>query len=852
MNVIAMSSSPDPTPGPLGDGSTSHGRPGSGWVSRQVSAMAAAWERGERISAAEILARYPDLDTEAAIRLIFEEVCLRREAGLEADTAEVVRRYPRWGDELQALFDCDRLLRPSGALASFPEVGETLGPFRLLSELGRGASGRTFLATDPGLADRPVVVKVISDDQDEHLALARLRHTHIVPLFSEQSLPDRGLRILCMPFLGGASLAEILHDLAEIPAGQRSGKLLVERIDRKTSQAPGPGPGPVEAPFRRSLEKATYVQAITWIAACLADALHFAHARGFVHMDVKPSNVLITADGHPMLLDFHLARAPIAAGDGVADRLGGTPGWMSPEQLAAMASVEQGRPVPAAVDGRTDIFALGLLLREALAAPGPGSTRDGRDARSHPGVSVGLADITRKCLAEKPSERYQDAATLAEDLRRHLNDLPLKGVSNRSPVERWRKWRRRHPGALAWLVTAFSFFLATAAGLAVSVAAYNQRVGQILTYLEDARRSRASGQFDDAIRSLRHGLESAGALPAVGDLTRVLNEEILLAQRGGMARDLHELADLIRFRYGIDLPPPEDAEHLIRHCRMVWAKRERLIPAGGALVGPGWEQRVKTDLLELAAVWADLQLRLAPASGADQARRDALKVLDEATALFEPSLAIDLRREPLAEVLGQDPAAAVDASAREPRSPWEHYDLGRYYLRSGQIAAAAQEFRQTLDLRPQDFWSNFYQGLCAFRLHKFEDAVAAFSACIALMPQSAIGHYSRALAYDAQGRTEDAYRDYTGAIARDPLLTAALFNRGILSYKAGKHREAIADFEQALSTRPDRETVGRLRYNLALAQLAQGDRALALANAEESAQQGCQEARPLIDALRSR
>jgi serine/threonine protein kinase/Flp pilus assembly protein TadD len=840
MTVAAMSSPLEPMSGPLSDGSTTtRGRPGSGWVSRQVSALAAAWERGERISAAEILARYPDLDTEAAIRLIFEEACLRREAGLEADTAEVVRRYPQWGDELQALFDCDRLLRPSGALASFPEVGETLGPFRLLSELGRGASGRTFLATDPGLADRPVVVKVISDDQEEHLALARLRHTHIVPLFSEQTVPDRGLRILCMPFLGGASLAEILHDLAEIPAGQRSGKLLVERIDRKTSQAPAPGP--VEAPFRRSLEQATYVQAVTWITACLADALHFAHARGFVHMDVKPSNVLITVDGHPMLLDFHLARAPIAPGNGVVDRLGGTPGWMAPEQAAAMAAVEQGRPIPAAVDGRADIFALGLLLREALAAPG--STRD---ARSDPGVSVGLADITRKCLAEKPSERYQDAATLAEDLRRHLNDLPLKGVSNRSPLERWRKWRRRSPGILAWVLTAFSFFLATAFALAVLVSAYNQRVGQILIYLEDGRRSRADGQFDDALRSLRHGLESAGALPAVGDLTRALNEEILLAQRGRMARELGELADLVRFRYGIDLPSPEEAEHLIRHCRSVWAQREHLIPAGGALVGPGWEQRVKTDLLELAAVWADLQLRLAPPSRGVEAKRDALKVLDEASALFGPSLAIDLRRE----ALGQDPAAG--ASRRAPRSPWEHYDLGRYHLRSGRIESAAREFRQTLDLRPQDFWSNFYQGLCAFRLHKFEDAVAAFSACIALMPQSAIGHYNRALAFDAQGRTEDAYHDYTGAIARDPLLTAALLNRGILSYKSENHRKAIADFEEALGTHPDREMLGRLRYNLALAQLARGDRASALANAVEAVRQDCPEAKPLIDALRAR
>ena len=105
---------------------------------------------------------------------------------------------------------------------------------------------------------------------------------------------------------------------------------------------------------------------MTWIASCLADALHYSHARGLVHMDIKPSNVLITMDGQPMLLDFHLARGPILAGERGAVRLGGTPGWMSPEQEQAMTAIREGRPVPLAVDGRSDIFALGLLLGEAI------------------------------------------------------------------------------------------------------------------------------------------------------------------------------------------------------------------------------------------------------------------------------------------------------------------------------------------------------------------------------------------------------------------------------------------------------------------------------------------------------
>ena len=168
------------------------------------------------------------------------------------DTAEVVGRYPRWGDELRALFDCDRLLRPPARGRRLPEVGEALGPFLLLAELGRGASGRTFLATDPRLADRPVVVKVIPDDQDEHLALARLRHTHIVPLFSEHTFPERGLRGLCMPYLGGASLGRDPRRPGRRPARAAIG------------QAPGRGHRPEHARRRPPRPRPTGRSAAAW------------------------------------------------------------------------------------------------------------------------------------------------------------------------------------------------------------------------------------------------------------------------------------------------------------------------------------------------------------------------------------------------------------------------------------------------------------------------------------------------------------------------------------------------------------------------------------------------------------
>src|SRR5206468_748583 len=95
---------------------------------------------------------------------------------------------------------------------------------------------------------------------------------------------------------------------------------------------------------RKFLARASYVEAICWIGIGLADALQYAHERGLVHLDLKPANVLLAADGQPMILDFHLAHEPIRA-DGPPPRwLGGTPGYMSPEQQQALVAVRQHRP----------------------------------------------------------------------------------------------------------------------------------------------------------------------------------------------------------------------------------------------------------------------------------------------------------------------------------------------------------------------------------------------------------------------------------------------------------------------------------------------------------------------------
>src|SRR5262249_38712412 len=184
------------------------------------------------------------------------------------------------------------------------------------------------------------------------------------------------------------------------------------------------------APARRFLARLSGVEAVCWIGACLADALHHAHERGMAHLDIKPSNVLPAADGQPMLLHFPLAREPPPAHGAVPEWFGGTPVYMSPEQRQALAAVTEQRPLPVAVDSRSDVYSLGRLLYEALGGPAPvARARDEKEEplpplhRCNPAVSVGLSDVIHKCLAAEPARRYAHAASPAADPPPPLQDL---------------------------------------------------------------------------------------------------------------------------------------------------------------------------------------------------------------------------------------------------------------------------------------------------------------------------------------------------------------------------------------------------------------------------------------------
>jgi serine/threonine protein kinase/Flp pilus assembly protein TadD len=790
--------------------------------------MIRRWRQGDRLLPEDFLARHPGLweHPEAAADLLYEELCLRQEYGPEVPLEEMLARFPQWRPQLEVLFDCQRLLGPPPVPPQFPAAGDAVGDFLLLAELGRGAHGRVFLAAQLSLGDRPVVLKLTPADAGEHLSLARLQHTHIVPLYSAHHDPARRLRALCMPYFGGATLAQLLEALRPQPPARRAGQDLLAALDRAQAAAPPDGPpAPRAGPARRALAGASYVQAVCWVGACLADALHHAHERGLLHLDLKPSNVLLAADGQPMLLDFHLARGPLHPDGGGPLSLGGTAGYMSPEQQAAVLAIRQGRPVARPVDARSDVYSLGVVLYEALGGSPPAPGEDASPLRlRNPQVSVGLADVLARCLAAEPGRRYPDAAALAADLRRHLADLPLAGVRNRSLAERWRKWRRRRPHGAA--LAAMLLAVLTAAGAVALAAAGHvaQRAAEARAALEDGQAQLAGGQWEAAVACFRRGQSAARGVPFQGDLAGELGRRLRLAEQGAAAaeraaasRDLHQLAERVRFLYGASHLQPEGLRGLEASCRAFWESRGRVVaqlsPAGAAALAPA----AREDLLDLALFWADLRVRLAPPAGKEEARREARAVLAEAEALLGPS--------PVLDEEATFHGAARRPPARAPQTAWEHYALGRALLRTGELARADEQLRRAVRLRPQGLWPNFYHGLCASRLGRYEDAVTAYSVCVGAAPEAAGCFYNRAAAFAALGRAEQALHDYDQALRLDPGLAAAALNRGMLHYDAGRYAAALGDLQRARELGADPAVVW---FDLALVHRARGDRSAAL------------------------
>jgi hypothetical protein len=299
------------------------------------------WNRGEMPGAEAYLQRLGQVAPRLAVELIYREYCLEELAGRHPQASVILQRFPQYRQSLEPLLAVHRhcslselngWIEPARAEVTLPEAGDEIGPYMLRRELGRGAFARVFLAEQADLEYRQVVVKVSMRPTREPWLLARVRHAYIVEILSHAEVDDGAFQLICMPFLGGATFSALLAHRRQVRRHSGARGDILKHLDA-VAAAEFDGVNPAR-PARELLGRLSDRQAMAWIVARLAEALDHAFARDVAHGDVKPSNILLTADGNPMLLDFNLAQDWSPRDDErPLDDPGGTLAYMAPERL---------------------------------------------------------------------------------------------------------------------------------------------------------------------------------------------------------------------------------------------------------------------------------------------------------------------------------------------------------------------------------------------------------------------------------------------------------------------------------------------------------------------------------------
>jgi eukaryotic-like serine/threonine-protein kinase len=597
--------------------------------------------------------------------------------------------------------------------------GTRLGAYEVLQKLGEGGMGEVYKARDTRL-DRLVAVKILGAQmagpealhrfEQEARAASALNHPNILTIYD---VGREGETVyFAMEWVDGQTLRQLMA----------SGSL----------------------PLGRALT----------IAQQVAEGLAKAHAAGVVHRDLKPENVMVSADGYAKIVDFGLAKFVQGAASEAATRVSGTTpglvmgsaGYMSPEQASG-----------AAVDYRSDQFALGLLIYEMVTGVRPfarptltqtlAATIDEDPEpieRRAPAVSEHLAAVVARCLAKQPAERYESTRDLARDLKAIL-DTQSRGHRVAAPAV-------AAPSRVRLVAAAAAAVLIVAAvGAAVwwpAAPAAPEESRQPIVAVQafqnlspDASQAYFAAGMTEEIR---------GQLSKVGAL-RLLSRSAVDGYAGDHSRMVRELG----------------VGSIVEGTVRVEGTRVRI---GATLIDAAtqqtlWSEQYDRDLADVFAVQSDVALRIAQALHAN---------------------------------------LSADERARIERRPTDNLEAYQLYLKARQISSASRDgnlesielMRQALALDPAFALA---RAAMAYRMGFlgtgdatwWPKALEEAEAAVRTDPSLPTAHFALASVYSAMGRPAQARMSFLRALEIDPSHTSSMNNLSVHEWNFGRSDESL-------------------------------------------------------------
>jgi tetratricopeptide (TPR) repeat protein/TolB-like protein len=688
---------------------------------------------------------------------------------------------------------------------------EHIGPYRIVQPLGRGGMGTVYLARDSRL-NRRVALKLFAEERahpdagrqellNEARAAAALNHPHIAAV--HDVLEADGHVAIVFEYVDGVTLADRLQ----------AGPLSVSETLN--------------------------------IGRQLADALAAAHQHGIVHRDLKPANVAITPDGVVKVLDFGVARVmPEGADNAAAARTTaagfvGTVGYAAPEQCLGES-----------VDGRADLFSLGVVLFEMLTGTRPFAGGDAattvrsmlagpppRVRSLLPGIPEALDALISRTLAVSPQDRPADAATV----RAVLSDLT--GTARPAPAPDIRPTRRRVMAGIVIVVLMMAALVATLLRRGPQVP--RRDIAPVVAVLP---LTNASGESDKEYLSVGVADSLVTRLAALPSVT-VLSRAAVAEARARLTHPL-AIASELDATYVVDGTVQQAGDQLRISLSLV--RRDASVAWADTVEGPfatifQLQSRLAAALAQALAVHLSAAERASlaeqPTMNAEALaaywrgralleRRDVEGNLNAALAAFDGAIALDPRFADAHAGRGEalwarylDTRAKADADGAivagttalrlDPTRARVRYSLALSLAGSGQHDAALEELQHALALQPNFDEARAELGSVLGRQGRVVEAVAELHKAIALRPRFWRHHSALGLELFRAARYEEAAEAFVRVTELQPDNFIGYQQLGTVYQALGRDGEAIEQYRRATAIRPSAgafSNIGTLHY----------------------------------------